>query len=325
MSIIIKNLTFTYGIKSPNEKKALDNINLVINDGDFLGIVGHTGSGKSTFIQHINGLIKPQEGEVNVFDILLTPNKRPKPDLRKLRSKVGMVFQYPEYQLFEDTVAKDVAFGPKNLGLDEKEVEERVKEAIELVGLNYEEVKDKAPFELSGGQKRRVAIAGIIAMKPEVLILDEPTAGLDPYGKEQVLQLISNLKKTSSPTIIVISHDIDEITRFATRLIVFNDSKVLFDEPMESLFNHVDKLVEVGLDIPTAVKIANKLKDRGINIDKNVVNVNDLINSIIKLYNEKHNTNLVVNESISGVLIDNDIKDDIDAKMSENKDEGVFE
>ncbi len=292
MSIVVKDLAFTYSLGSPYEKKAIQNINLTINDGDFLGIVGHTGSGKSTFIQHLNGLIKVQEGEIEVFDIKLTNAKKPKPDLRKLRSNVGMVFQYPEYQLFEDTVYKDVAFGPKNLGLDEEEIAKRVKEAIELVGLDFEAIKDRAPFELSGGQKRRVAIAGIIAMKPKVLILDEPTAGLDPNGKEQILTLITHLKKNCSSTIIVISHDIDEITRFATRLIVFNEGRVAFDMPMNELFKHQQELVEMGLDIPLAVKIANDLKAKGVAIQDGVVTVEDLIKEIVRLYNAKHNTKL---------------------------------
>ena len=297
MSIVIKDVSYTYGIKSPYEKKAISNINLTINDGDFLGIVGHTGSGKSTFIQHLNGLIKVQEGEIDVFDIKLTNAKKPKPDLRALRANVGMVFQYPEYQLFEDTVYRDVAFGPKNLGLDEKEIDSRVKEAIELVGLNYEDIKDRAPFELSGGQKRRVAIAGIIAMKPKVLILDEPTAGLDPNGKEQILELITHLKENCSPTIIVISHDIDEITRFATRLVVFNKSHVAFDMPMKELFKHQQELVEMGLDIPLAVKVANDLRARGVAISDEVVTVKDLLKEIERLYNAKHNTNIKIQDS----------------------------
>ena len=292
MSIVVKDLAFTYSLGSPYEKKAIKGINLNINEGDFLGIVGHTGSGKSTFIQHLNGLIKVQEGEIEVFDIKLTNAKKPKPDLRKLRSNVGMVFQYPEYQLFEDTVYKDVAFGPKNLGLAEEEIAARVKEAIELVGLDYEAVKDRAPFELSGGQKRRVAIAGIIAMKPKVLILDEPTAGLDPSGKEQILNLITHLKKNCSSTIIVISHDIDEITRFATRLIVFNKGCVAFDMPMHELFKHQEELVEMGLDIPLATKIAKDLRSRGVAISDEVVTVDDLIKEIVRLYNAKHNTKL---------------------------------
>lgn len=292
MSIVVKNLSYTYGVDSPYEKKALNNINLTINEGDFLGIIGHTGSGKSTFIQHINGLIKVQEGEIQVFDVKLTNAKKPKPDLRALRNNVGMVFQYPEYQLFEDTVFKDVAFGPKNQGLSTEEIAQRVEEAINLVGLDYETIKDRAPFELSGGQKRRVAIAGIIAMKPKVLILDEPTAGLDPYGKEQILALISHLKEKSSSTIIVISHDIDEITRFATRLIVFNDGEIAFDIPMKELFKHREELVKMGLDIPLAVQIANSLRENGVAVSDDVVTIQDLLREVARIYEEKNGVTL---------------------------------
>ena len=292
MSIVVKNLSYTYGVDSPYEKKALNNINLTINEGDFLGIIGHTGSGKSTFIQHINGLIKVQEGEIQVFDVKLTNAKKPKPDLRALRNNVGMVFQYPEYQLFEDTVFKDVAFGPKNQGLSTEEVAQRVEEAINLVGLDYETIKDRAPFELSGGQKRRVAIAGIIAMKPKVLILDEPTAGLDPYGKEQILALISHLKEKSSSTIIVISHDIDEITRFATRLIVFNAGEIAFDIPMKELFKHREELVKMGLDIPLAVQIANSLREKGVAVSDDIVTIQDLLREIARIYEEKNGVTL---------------------------------
>ena len=292
MSIVVKNLSYTYGVDSPYEKKALNNINLTINEGDFLGIIGHTGSGKSTFIQHINGLINVQEGEIQVFDVKLTNAKKPKPDLRALRNNVGMVFQYPEYQLFEDTVFKDVAFGPKNQGLSTEEIAQRVEEAINLVGLDYEKIKDRAPFELSGGQKRRVAIAGIIAMKPKVLILDEPTAGLDPYGKEQILALISHLKEKSSSTIIVISHDIDEITRFATRLIVFNDGEIAFDIPMKELFKHREELVKMGLDIPLAVQIANSLREKGVAVSDDIVTIQDLLREIARIYEEKNGVTL---------------------------------
>lgn len=288
MQIVVKDLNFTYSAKTPFERQALKGVNLTINEGDFLGIIGHTGSGKSTFIMHLNGLFKLQSGEIDVFDIKLVPDKKKKSDLRRLRGTVGMVFQYPEYQLFEDTVEKDVAFGPKNMGLDAEEVSRRVKRAIELVGLDYEDIKDRAPFELSGGQKRRVAIAGIIAMQPKVLILDEPTAGLDPYGKEQILSLITHLKKECSPTVIVISHDVDEITRFANRIVVFNDGKVMFDLPMNELFRHADELHAVGLEIPKAVKIAQKLRARGVELEGDIVSLNDLLHAIVVAYNKNH-------------------------------------
>lgn len=286
MSIVVKDLSYTYSPKSPYAKQALNGVDLTINEGDFLGIIGHTGSGKSTFIQHINGLIKLQHGEVKVFDIDLA-QKRPKPDLRRLRSEVGMVFQYPEYQLFEETVGKDVAFGPKNIGVAKEEIEGRVKEALELVGLDYESVKDRSPFDLSGGQKRRAAIAGVIAMRPKVLVLDEPTAGLDPQGKEQILQLIMTLKEKCSPTIILISHDIDEISRFATRIVVFNKGAIAFDEPMEQLFDKQEQLKAMGLDVPLAVKLKKDLAKKGITLEGEVFNESGFVDAVSKLYNGK--------------------------------------
>lgn len=288
MSIIVTDLSYTYSRKTPYEKKALDHVTLKIEEGEFVGIIGHTGSGKSTFIQHLNGLILPQEGKVEVFDIELTSRKRPKPDLRKLRGSVGMVFQYPEYQLFAETVEKDVGFGPKNLGLKQEEIDERVREAIGLVGLDFEEIRNRAPFELSGGQKRRVAIAGIVAMRPKVLVLDEPSAGLDPYGKEQIMSLVTRLKEQCSPTVIVISHDVDEIVRYADRLIVFDESKVKFDLPMEELFLHEEELVRAGLDVPLAVKIANELRAQGVSLPRSVITVKDLIMAVVERYNAIH-------------------------------------
>lgn len=290
-NIIIENLSFTYSRKTPFEKKALIDINLVINEGEFVGIIGHTGSGKSTFIQHLNGLIMPQEGTVKIFDVDLTV-KKPKPDLRKLRGDVGMVFQYPEYQLFDETVARDVAFGPKNLKLPKEEIDLRVKEAIEMVGLDYDDIKDRAPFDLSGGQKRRVAIAGVIAMRPKALILDEPTAGLDPRGKEQILSLITHLKEHCTPTIIVISHDVDEITRFADRIIVFNEAKIEYDMPMKELFTNEKSLQEMGLDIPKAIKINNELKKRGVNLEGDIITPLDLEKAVVRYYNKYKGGNL---------------------------------
>lgn len=283
-NIEIKNLTHVYSKKTPYEKVALKDVNLTINEGDFLGIIGHTGSGKSTFIQHLNGLIKPQQGEVKVFDINLT-QKKPKPDFRKLRQEVGMVFQYPEYQLFADTVEKDIAFGPKNLKLSKEEINTRVRHAMQAVGLDYDYYKDRSPFDLSGGQKRRVAIAGVLAMMPKVLILDEPTAGLDPIGKKQILNLIKSLKNTITPTIVVISHDINEITQYCTRLVVFNNAKVAFDLPVSELFNHSEELLAMGLDIPLAVKVNNHLKANGIKLEGDIITPQDLISAIVKYKN----------------------------------------
>ncbi len=283
-NIEIKNLTHVYSKKTPYEKVALKDVTLTINEGDFLGIIGHTGSGKSTFIQHLNGLIKPQQGEVKVFDINLT-QKKPKPDFRKLRQEVGMVFQYPEYQLFADTVEKDIAFGPKNLKLSKEEINTRVRHAMQAVGLDYDYYKDRSPFDLSGGQKRRVAIAGVLAMMPKVLILDEPTAGLDPIGKKQILNLIKSLKNTITPTIVVISHDINEITQYCTRLVVFNNAKVAFDLPVNELFNHSKELLAMGLDIPLAVKVNNHLKANGIKLEGDIITPQDLISAIVKYKN----------------------------------------
>lgn len=318
MQIVVKDVNYIYSAKTPFERHALKGVNLTINEGDFLGIIGHTGSGKSTFIMHLNGLFKLQSGEIDVFDIKLVPDKKNKSDLRRLRGTVGMVFQYPEYQLFEDTVEKDVAFGPKNMGLDDEEVRRRVKRAIELVGLDYEDIKDRAPFELSGGQKRRVAIAGIIAMQPRVLILDEPTAGLDPYGKEQILSLITHLKKECSPTVIVISHDVDEITRFASRIVVFNDGKVMFDLPMNELFRHADELHAVGLEIPKAVRIAEKLRKRGVELEGDIVSLNDLLRAIVKAYNKKH-IDKTVSEDLNFSAFDFDIYGAACGKNGEDK------
>lgn len=318
MQIVVKDVNYVYSAKTPFERHALKGVNLTINEGDFLGIIGHTGSGKSTFIMHLNGLFKLQSGEIDVFDIKLVPDKKNKSDLRRLRGTVGMVFQYPEYQLFEDTVEKDVAFGPKNMGLDDEEVRRRVKRAIELVGLDYEDIKDRAPFELSGGQKRRVAIAGIIAMQPRVLILDEPTAGLDPYGKEQILSLITHLKKECSPTVIVISHDVDEITRFASRIVVFNDGKVMFDLPMNELFRHADELHAVGLEIPKAVRIAEKLRKRGVELEGDIVSLNDLLRAIVKAYNKKH-IDKTVSEDLNFSAFDFDIYGAACGKKGEDK------
>lgn len=280
-AIEVNNISFVYSKKTPYEKRALDDVSLNIEEGEFVGIIGHTGSGKSTFIQHLNGLIKPESGQIKIFDVDITA-KKPKPNLKKLRGDVGMVFQYPEYQLFDDTVEKDVGFGCRNMKLDKPEIEKRVKDAITLVGLDYEDIRARSPFDLSGGQKRRVAIAGVIAMNPRILILDEPTAGLDPSGKEQILNMIVELKRERGLTVIIVSHDIDEIVRFADRLIVFNEAKIAFDLPMNELFERADELIAMGLDIPLAVKLKKELKDSGITLGGDIINDDDLVNSIIE-------------------------------------------
>ena len=219
MSIKIENLTHVYMPKSPFEKKALDNVNLVIEDGEFLALIGHTGSGKSTLIQHLNGLLEPTSGRILVDDIDIT-NKEAK--LTEIRKKIGLVFQYPEYQLFEETIEKDIAFGPNNLELSSEEVSRRVKKSMEMVGLDYETYKNVSPFDLSGGQKRRVAIAGVIAMEPKVLILDEPTAGLDPQGRDDILEQIKLLHEKYKMTIVLVSHSMEDVGKLAQRIVVMN-------------------------------------------------------------------------------------------------------
>ena len=281
MSIIINGVSFTYMKKTPYEKKALDNISLEIKDGEIQGIIGHTGSGKSTLIQHINGLIKLQEGTITVGDITLTNKKRPKPKYSVLRSEVGMVFQYPEYQLFEETVEKDVAFGPKNLKIPKEEIAERVKEAIEVVGLDYESVKNRSPFELSGGQKRRVAIAGVLAMKPKILILDEPTAGLDPSGRKEMYELIRRVKKTCTPTIVIISHNMDEIADFADRIAVLDKGKLAYNLPPKELFTHKEELYKMGLELPLVVRLENYLKEKNIDLGANAISQDELVKAIV--------------------------------------------
>lgn len=281
MSIIINGVSFTYMKKTPYEKKALDNISLEIKDGEIQGIIGHTGSGKSTLIQHINGLIKLQEGTITVGDITLTNKKRPKPKYSVLRSEVGMVFQYPEYQLFEETVEKDVAFGPKNLKIPKEEIAERVKEAIEVVGLDYESVKNRSPFELSGGQKRRVAIAGVLAMKPKILILDEPTAGLDPSGRKEMYELIRRVKETCTPTIVIISHNMDEIADFADRIAVLDKGKLAYNLPPKELFTHKEELYKMGLELPLVVRLENHLKEKNIDLGVNAISQDELVKAIV--------------------------------------------
>ena len=280
MSIKIENLTHVYMPKSPFEKKALDNVNLVIEDGEFLALIGHTGSGKSTLIQHLNGLLEPTSGRILVDDIDIT-NKEAK--LTEIRKKIGLVFQYPEYQLFEETIEKDIAFGPSNLGLEEEEIKNRVKLSMEAVGLDYELFKDKSPFELSGGQKRRVAIAGVIAMNPEVLILDEPTAGLDPGGRDEIFELITKLHENNNMTIILSSHSMDDMAKLAKNIIVMNHGKIEFmGSPREVFNSNVDRLKEIGLDVPQVLELAIKLREKGFNIREDILTIEEAKEEILK-------------------------------------------
>ncbi len=279
MPIIIKDLNYVYSPKSPYEKQALKNINLTIEDGDYFGIIGHTGSGKSTLISHLNALTRIQSGSITVDGIDLKPKKL---DYKKLRSTVGMVFQYPEYQLFDETVEKDVAFGPKNIKVPEDEIKERVKQAIEMVGLNYEKFKDRSPFELSGGQKRRVALAGVLAMRPKILVLDEPTAGLDPRGKREILELIDSVKSRLCHTVIMISHNMDEIARSCNKIGVMSDGELKCVLPPKELFSRRDLLRELNIKMPIITEFANMLADRGLDVDRGIVSEDELVDAIVK-------------------------------------------
>ena len=279
MSIKITNLTHIYAPDSPFESKAIDNVSLEINDGEFIALIGHTGSGKSTLIQHLNGLLKANEGQILINDFDITASGVSLVDIRK---KVGLVFQYPEYQLFEETIEKDISFGPRNLGLSEEEINQAVRYSMSLVGLDYEKSKDKSPFDLSGGQKRRIAIAGVLAMKPEILILDEPTAGLDPKGRDDILSNIKEIHEREKNTIILVSHSMDDVAKLADRLLVMNHGKVeFFDTPIE-VFKNEARLKEIGLDVPQVLQLANQLREKGFEISSDILTIDDIKNEIVK-------------------------------------------
>ena len=283
MSIKIENLTYVYMPKTPFEKKALDNVSLEIEDGEFLAVIGHTGSGKSTLIQHLNGLLKPASGKIYVDGTDITDKDTKLVDIRK---KVGLVFQYPEYQLFEETIAKDIAYGPSNLGLNEDEILKRVKKSMEMVGLNYEEYKDISPFELSGGQKRRVAIAGVIAMEPKVLILDEPTAGLDPAGRDDILEQIKLLHEKYNMTIILVSHSMEDVGKLAEKIIVMNDGHIELQGKPKEVFKEIDTLEKIGLAVPQVTYLMRELKKKGFNVSEDIFTVekakSELLNILFK-------------------------------------------
>lgn len=280
MPIIIKDLYYTYQKGTPYETHALKGISLDINEGEFVGLIGHTGSGKSTLVQHLNGLVLPSSGIVQVDD-LITSDKKIK--MRDVRKKVGLVFQYPEHQLFEETVEKDVGYGPENLGFPEKEKKKIVKEALEAVQLDYKSVKEKSPFNLSGGQKRRVAIAGIIAMKPKYLVLDEPTAGLDPKGREEILFQIKKLHKELGITIVLVSHSMEDVARFADKLVVMHKGQIeMMGKPSE-VFRNRDRLKQIGLGVPVVTELFYQLEERrGISLNKNIFTVEDAIPELKK-------------------------------------------
>ncbi|MGN0273562.1 MAG: energy-coupling factor transporter ATPase [Chordicoccus sp.] len=277
MLIELRDVCYTYGVGTVYEVNALDHVNLAIDEGEFIGVIGHTGSGKSTLIQHLNGLIKPTSGEVLFEGKNIWDNGY---DLRSLRTHVGLVFQYPENQLFETDVLKDVMFGPKNEGLSQEECEERAKRALKEVGI-AEELYTASPFELSGGQKRRVAVAGVLAMDPEVLILDEPTAGLDPAGRDEILNRIKYLRDTRGITVILVSHSMEDVARYATRLLVVNDGKIAFDDTPKHVFMHYKELEKIGLAAPQITYIMRALYEKGLDVDLTATTVEEAKRSIL--------------------------------------------
>ncbi len=285
MSIEVKNLTYIYDPGTPNEKTALSNVNLTIQKGEFVGIIGHTGSGKSTLIQHLNGLVKPTSGNIvyNGEDIFEEPVAKNKKQVRalkgakmkRIRQKIGLVFQYPEHQLFEMTVAKDIAFGPVNMGLKQDEIDRRVDEAMKMVGLD-EKYKEKSPFELSGGQKRRVAIAGVLAMQPDYLILDEPTAGLDPKGRDDILSQIQSLQKEKGIAVILVSHSMEDVAKHVDRIIAMGKGRVQFDGTPEEVFAHAEELKAIGLGVPQVTELGNQLAAKGFDVPHAMLNLDQM-------------------------------------------------
>jgi len=280
MSIVIEHLNYVYMAGGPYETKALNDVNLTIGDGEFVGLIGHTGSGKSTLVQHLNGLLMPTSGRILVDGLDLADKAT---DRRAIRQRVGLVFQYPENQLFEETVEKDIAFGPKNLGLDENEIARRVKDAMRRVALDYDKLHERSVFELSGGQMRRVAIAGVLAMEPQVLVLDEPCAGLDPRGREEILGLIKKLHEEAGTTIVMVSHSMDDVASLAERVIVMNHGEVVMDGMPRDVFSRGEELRAMGLDVPQAVQLAGKLRERGYAVPEGVYLVEEIKAEIEKI------------------------------------------
>lgn len=284
MSIKIENLTHIYMPNGPFEKKALDDINIDIKDGEFIALIGHTGSGKSTLIQHMNGLLEATSGKIIVDGEDITEKGVKLSDVRK---KVGLVFQYPEYQLFEETIEKDISYGPTNLGLDEDEIHRRVMKSMEMVGLDYETYKDKSPFDLSGGQKRRVAIAGVIAMEPKTLILDEPTAGLDPKGRDDILAQIKLLHTKYKMTIILVSHSMEDVAKLAERVIVMNKGTVALQGTTSEVFKEVDTLEKIGLGVPQVTYLMRELRRRGFKVSDEVYTIEQCKKELVRLFGNK--------------------------------------
>lgn len=279
MSITVENLTYTYSKGLPNETRALEDVSFQLEPGEFAAVIGHTGSGKSTLMQQLNGLLRPDSGKITVGEVCITD---PSTKMTEVRRKVGLVFQYPEYQLFEETVAKDVAFGPKQVGMTGEELDRVVEESIRLTGLDYDEVKERSPFELSGGQKRRVAIAGVLAMKPEILILDEPTAGLDPSAHRDVLELIRRIHRKERMTILLVSHNMGDIAELADRVLVMNRGKLVMNGTPAEVFSRGEPLWEMGLGLPPATEFMERLKDRMPGIDAAQLSIEDAAKEICR-------------------------------------------
>lgn len=279
MSITVENLTYTYSKGLPNETRALEDVSFQLEPGEFAAVIGHTGSGKSTLMQQLNGLLRPDSGKITVGGVCITD---PSTKMTEVRRKVGLVFQYPEYQLFEETVAKDVAFGPKQVGMTGEKLDRVVEESIRLTGLDYEEVKERSPFELSGGQKRRVAIAGVLAMKPEILILDEPTAGLDPSAHRDVLELIRRIHRKERMTILLVSHNMGDVAELADRVLVMNRGKLVMNGTPAEVFSRGEPLWEMGLGLPPATEFMERLKDRMPGIDTAQLSIEDAAKEICR-------------------------------------------
>lgn len=285
MSVIVKNLTYIYDEGMPFASKAIDDISFEIKDNDFVGLIGHTGSGKSTLIQHLNGLLKPSSGEIIVNGFNITDKDL---NLTEIRKRVGIVFQYPEYQLFEETIEKDIAFGPTNLGLNEDEILRRVKISMEMVGLDYETYKDVSPFDLSGGQKRRVAIAGVIAMEPKVLILDEPTAGLDPKGRDDILEQIKILHEKYKMTIVLVSHSMEDVGKLAERIVVMNQGKIALLGKPEEIFKEVETLESIGLAVPQVTYLMRALREKGFDVSEEVFTVEQGSKELLRILSKNN-------------------------------------
>ena len=279
-TIQTEGLTYRYGIGTPFEKTAVDHVDLEIEAGSFVGIIGHTGSGKSTLIQHLNGLLRPTEGKVLLDGVDIWADKS---KMRQMRFRVGLVFQYPEYQIFEETVAKDIAFGPRNMGLAEEEVQARVQETAAIVGLS-EEILKQSPFLLSGGQKRRVAIAGVMAMRPEVLILDEPTAGLDPRGREEILQEIQAYRNQTGATILLVSHSMEDVARHAKKILVMNAGKVFCYDTVANVFRRSQELQAIGRAVPQITRVCDALRARGVPLTDDIFTVEQAKQQLLEWY-----------------------------------------